>query len=537
MARPMRTASLLALFVAAGLALGARRTPQAPAAPASPAQDFEAGFASITEKELLVHVSELAAPQLEGRDSPSDGLHRAGEYIIGRLQAAGVEPGMPDGSYRHGYTLERNAPVPEQCTLVLVDEEGVESEFVLEQDFVPFPSCAGEGEGRLVFFGFGITDSGERYDDLQGKNCEGEVVVILEGEPRHKKLFDGPEVTKAADSYTKIKAIEQRGARGVLIVRRPPAEEPKGLDGKVVAPTELGFRHTWARWNHPGLQADTQVNTSIPVLEISMSVATRLLGQDVAELAARIDTSGKPIKLERKGVRVRLSAGMAERPVPIDNIVGLVRGSDAALAGEYLVLGAHYDHIGVDAWGRIGCGADDNGSGSAGLIELAEAMVLAKPKRSILVAWFSAEEDGLDGSKAFCERPPVAMQSIAAMLNVDMIGRCAEYEVFVVGAHVNKSFEDVLKQAKKLKPTQLKKVHTDKALDLWHRSDHFNFHEKGVPTMFFTEGAVDAENPDYHVFTDTVDKLSLPKMGRITRFLFNTAWLIANEPERPPAPR
>ncbi|NOT31030.1 MAG: M20/M25/M40 family metallo-hydrolase [Planctomycetes bacterium] len=206
------------------------------------------------------------------------------------------------------------------------------------------------------------------------------------------------------------------------------------------------------------------------------------------------------------------------------------------LASEYLVIGAHYDHIGVDAWGRIGCGADDNGSGSAGLLELAEAMALAKPKRSILVAWFSAEEVGLDGSKAFCENPPVAMSSIAAMLNVDMIGRLEEDEVYVIGSHVNKGFEDVLKAAKKLKPTQIKKVFTDKGVQFWTRSDHFNFHEKGVPALFFFEGAIEADNPDYHVFTDTVDKLSTTKMARITRFMFNTAWLIANEPERPPAP-
>lgn len=521
MAGPMR---VLTWFLPAVLQAGA-------------AQDFQAGFASISEKELLVHATELAAPQLEGRDSPSEGLHRAGEYIIGRLKAAGVEPGMPDGSFRHGYTLQRTAPNVSQCELVAEPEDGEPLEFVLEQDFVPFPSCPGQGEGRLVFFGFGITESGERYDDLRGKNCEGEVVMILEGEPRHKKLFDGPIVSKAADAYTKIKALEERGARGVLVVRRPPAEEPRGLDGKVVAPTELGYRYTWAKFERAEHMAKTEVSTRIPVLEISEAAATRLLGQDVHELALQIDASGKPVRIARDDVRVRLSAGLSVQAVPIDNIVGLVRGSDPALAGEYLVLSAHYDHLGVDACGRIACGADDNGSGSAGLLELAEAMVVARAKRSVLVVWFSAEEDGLDGSAAFCERPPVPVTSMVALLNVDMIGRLEEDEVTVIGAHVNKGFVDVLKAAKKLQPTQLKKVFTDRGLDLWERSDHFNFHRKGVPALFFTEGAIDADNVDYHRFTDTVDKLSTTKMARIVRFMFNTAWLVANEPERPPAPQ
>jgi len=502
-----------------------------------PGPDFEAGFASITEKDLLVHAIELASPQLEGRDSPSEGLHRAGEYIIGRLKAAGIESGMPDGSYRMGYTVEKEAPVPEECLLAMAPEKGEEVSFVLEEDFVPLPGCSGEGEGKLSFFGFGITESDEkRYDDLKGKNCKDEVVLIVEGEPRSKKLFEGPEVTRASDVYTKIRALEERGARGVLVVRRPPEGDPKGLDGKLVAPSPLGFRHSWASWVCGG-QRSEGATPRIPVHEITPAVATTLLGEDVLKLAAQIESSGKPVRRERKDVRVSLRAGTNRRQVPIDNIVGLVRGSDPVLANEYVVMGAHYDHIGVDPWGRIGCGADDNGSGSSSLLEQAEALALAKSKRSILFCWFSSEEDGLDGSKAFCERPPVPTSSQVSMLCVDMVGRLAEDEVYVIGAHINRAYEDVLKDAKKLKPTQIKKAFTDKGLDLWTRSDHYNFQEKGVPAMFFTEGAIDSENVDYHCYSDTVDKLSMTKMARISRFMFNTAWLIANAPKRPPAPQ
>jgi hypothetical protein len=499
--------------------------------------EFEAGFASITEKELLVHVTELAAPQLEGRDSPSEGLFRAGEYLIGRLSAAGIVGGMPDGGFRHSYAVDKVAPVPERCALSMKPEDGAEVAFVLEEDFVPLPRTEGEADGPLTFFGFGITEAEDkRYDDLKGKNCKGEIVMILEGEPRSKKLFDGPEITKAADVFTKVKALEDRGARGVLIVRRPPAEEPKGLDGRLVPPLPLGFRHSWASWVGEGPRVEGS-DPKIPALEISAAAAARLLGEDVLELAAKIESGGKPLKRERKDVHVSLRAASSRQSVPIDNIVGLVRGSDPAFSGEYLVLGAHYDHLGVDPWGRVGCGADDNGSGSAGLLEQAEALAIAKPRRSILVCWFSAEEDGLHGSAAFVERPPVPTSAMVAMLNVDMIGRLVEDEVYVIGAHVTKAFEDVLKDAKKLKPTQIKKVFTDKGLDLWQRSDHYNFFEKGVPAMFFTEGAIDADNEDYHRWTDTVEKLSLTKMARISRFMFNTAWLIANASERPPAPR
>jgi hypothetical protein len=310
---------------------------------------------------------------------------------------------------------------------------------------------------------------------------------------------------------------------------------PKGLDGRPVAAAPLGFRYSWAHWVGESGRGEASM-PHIPVHEVTPAVATTLLGEDVLKLAAQIESSGKPVRRERPDVRVSLRAGTSRQQVPLDNIVGLVRGSDPVLGAEYLVMGAHYDHIGVDTWGRVGCGADDNGSGSSGLLEQAEAMALAKPKRSIVLVWFSSEEDGLDGSKAFCEHPPVPTSAQVGMLCCDMIGRLVEDEVYVIGAHINRAYEDVLKDAKKLKPTQIKKVFTDKGLDLWERSDHYNFQLKGVPAMFFTEGAIDADNHDYHRWTDTVDKLSMTKMARISRFMFNTAWVIANAPKRPPTP-
>jgi hypothetical protein len=505
--------------------------------------EFEAGFASITEKDVLAHVTEIAAPQLEGRDSPSKGLTRAGEYIISRLKEAGVEPGGTDKSYRMEYTMQRRAPVPEECLLSCTIGKEAEIAFAFEEDFVPLPSCPGHAEGALSFYGFGITETDEkRYDDLKGKNCKGEVVMILEGEPRSKKLFEGPEITEAADTYAKVKALEERGAVAALLVRRPPVEEFKGADGKPIAPTPIGFRYTWANWNTgaPNIRSGRgtrDVNVHIPVLEISEAAATRLLGEDVAQLAAKIESSGKPIRRERKEARVEVSSGLTEKLVPHPNVVGLVPGTDPDLAHEYVVLGAHLDHIGVDSWGRIGCGADDNGSGSACLVELAQAFALAKPKRSLLFVWFSSEEDGLDGSKAFCANPTVPRDSMAAMLNMDMVGRLEDDEVWVLGTAPNPEFEDVLKDARKLRPTQIKKLETNKGMEDWERSDQFSFHQIHVPVLFFFEGKIEPDNTDYHTYRDTVDKLSIPKMARITRLVFNTAWLIANDPKRPPPPR
>jgi hypothetical protein len=411
--------------------------------------------------------------------------------------------------------------------------------FELEQDYVPFPECSGEAAGTLVFAGYGITGAKERYDDLKGVKLKGRIALVLEGEPRHKKLFEGPTITSAADGYAKVLALEDEGARGVLIARRPPPERTSGPDGKPIPEAEIGYRYQWAFWN-PNLvtpAAEATRKPSIPVLEVSGKVASALLGQDVEELAARIDRSGKPIRDDLSEVALSLSAGFALTAVELENVAGILPGTDAALANEYVVLGAHYDHIGVDPWGRIGCGADDNGSGTVALLELAQAFGTSPARRPLVFAAFSAEEQGLIGSAFFVDSPPVPTASMVAMLNMDMIGRGDPDEVVVIGTKQNPALLEVLERAKKLHPTDLKRVITGKAEEFWERSDQFSFHQKGVPVLFFFESVSESENPDYHTFRDTIELLELPKMARITRLVFNTAWVLAQADERPPAPR
>ena len=346
-------------------------------------------------------------------------------------------------------------------------------------------------------------------------------------------------MTEAADVYGKLEDLEKAGAVGVLVVRRAPAELVRGADGEPLAAPALGYRHTWAHWNQTGgirpVRGRRQ-EWQLPVLEISEAVAARILGTDVAALAARIDRVGKPRRHEPEGVAVRLAAGFRSAGVHIDNVVGLLPGTDPDLAGEFVVLGAHYDHVGVDPWGRIGYGADDNASGTAALVELAEAFAVARPRRSILFAAFAAEEDGLVGSRAFCDHPPVALDSIVAMLNMDMLGRGDAREVVVIGTRQNPTLERVLKRAKKLERTGLSRVITGRAEHLWERSDHFPFHRAGIPALFFFEAVSESDNADYHTYRDTIDQLDLDKIANATRLVFNTTWLLAEDDERPPQP-
>ena len=163
-------------------------------------------------------------------------------------------------------------------------------------------------------------------------------------------------------------------------------------------------------------------------------------------------------------------------------------------------------------------------------------MKVSAPKRSVIFCAFGAEEDGLLGSKAFCGRLPVAKDSVVAMINVDMVGRGEAAEVAVLGTKQNPALLDVLKRANKLGKTGVKDLVTGKGDELWRRSDHYSFHQIGIPSLFFFEGLPISRNPDYHTWRDRVDLVDPKKIENTSKLVHQTAWLLANDASRPPSP-
>lgn len=495
--------------------------------------------ATISEAELRAHVMLLAGPALEGRDSPSLGLDLAARYVEQQFEAYGLVP--LGENFVHSFGLSVPVPVAEGCRLELLSPEGETVRFELGKDFVPLPGCEGEAAGELVFLGFGIDAPKEQFDEIPGRGLERKVAVILEGEPRHKKRFDGEETSPYAVLWNKLVDLGDAGASGVILVRRAlpeQAELPPGLlpEGGI----DLSFRHQFATWVGESSVPLPQGKRLPVVIEVDAAAGARLLGSDVEALAVASDRSGKPPRLKLpagKAPSVSFKTEVERREAPVPNVVGVVRGSDPALAEEYVVLGAHLDHVGVDERGRVGFGADDNASGISALLELAQALSTQAPPRSVVLAAFGGEEKGLLGSKAFCEKPPVPLERIVAMLNMDMIGRGERDEVAVLGIDQNPGLERVLERAQDLSRTGVKKLVLRQGQELWQRSDHYSFHERGVPTLFFFEGLPISRNVDYHTWRDTIDKLDHDKMARTTRLVFNTTWLLASDPDRPPKPR
>jgi Zn-dependent M28 family amino/carboxypeptidase len=186
----------------------------------------------------------------------------------------------------------------------------------------------------------------------------------------------------------------------------------------------------------------------------------------------------------------------------------------------------------------VGFGADDHASGTAAVLEIAQALASARPSRSILCCFFSAEEDGLKGSAAFCRDPAVPPSAMVAMLNLDMVGRGPADSVVVLGTEQNPALEKLVLRAQRQKGSGIKKFEPVKGDPdgLWQRSDHYSFHEIGVPSLFFFEALPISDNEDYHTWRDTIDKVDQDKITRTARLCFQTAWLLATDEERPPAP-
>lgn len=494
--------------------------------------------ATITEAELRTHVEVLAGPALEGRDSPSWGLELAARYVARHFEQYGLAP-LGDG-FRRPFGMRAPAPLPDGCSFELRGKEGLSVRFELGRDWVPLAGCAGEAEGELVFLGFGIDAPKEHFDEIPGRGLERKVAVILEGEPRHKKRFDGPETSPYAVLWGKLVDLADAGAAGVIVVRRAVpevADLPAGLLEE--GADDLSFRHQFATWVGEDSVRQPREKRLPAVIEVDAACAARLLGTDVEALAEAADRTGKPPrhKFSAPGApSVSFKSEVAERDIEVPNVIGVVRGADPSLAEQYVVVGAHLDHVGVDERGRVGFGADDNASGIAALLELAQALAGAPPARSVVLVAFGGEEKGLLGSKAFCSTPPVPLDDVVAMLNMDMIARGERDEVAVLGLDQNPALQKVLERAQDLSRTGVKKLVLRQGQELWERSDHHSFHERGVPALFFFEGLPITRNADYHTWRDTIDKLDLDKMARTTRLVFNTAWLLASDPERPPRP-
>jgi len=485
-----------------------------------------AGLSSITSAEMYAHVAFLAADDMKGRDTPSPELLRAAHYIAEEFASYGLSPVGPNGGYLIPFRMERVA-LSSPNALVVVEPSG-EREFALKEDFVPiYISASRQVEAPVVFAGYGITAPEFGYDDHRDLDASGKFVLIMSQEPQEKdstSIFDGAKDTEYCKVLTKAQVAIDHGAVGLLLVRNP-------LNSRFRRPPNVWpelMNRPPANVKPPLTLAGGQEGRLVAAY-VGRDLAEYLLagsGKTLAEWQALIDEKCQPHSFVIADKRVRLQVTLSAQTDSAYNVAGYLPGADPVLKDELVVVGAHYDHVGAPG-DTVYNGADDNASGTAGVLEIAEAFATCgeRPRRSVLFLAFAGEEKGLFGSRFYADHPLFPLEKTIAMLNLDMIGRNDSNMVAVIGSKTSATLTHINQQANALVGMELS-YEWDR---YFRQSDHYSFYRKHIPVLFFNTG----DHPDLHRPTDDVDKINPHKMARIGQLVFATAWLVANEQERP----
>jgi aminopeptidase YwaD len=450
----------------------------------------------ITKESLLKKVEILTSEEFDGRLPGSDGYEKAAQYSAEIFEKAGLAPIDDESYFQTLYVEYNNIKAPAAFKV----EGEVSKEYKLGQDYI-FRGFTGSGNftAPVVFCGYGISDP--LYDDYKDIDANGKIVIAFKAHPRWN--IEGHTFT---NSYPREKAnvAAQHGAKAILFVSFPNDKEPQELIASV-------------------LHGSGEQNENFPQLHISINAADDLLsgtGYTLKDLQTLIDSTKNPYSLELKNKAHITATAEYTHAAPVKNVAGVIHGSDPLLKDEYIVIGAHLDHVGSQAGEVLFPGANDNASGSAGVLEIAEVFIKnnIKPKRSVIFVLFASEEQGLNGAQHFVKHPPVPVDKITAMINMDCIG----YGDSIRIGNGNSSpvlwnmIRDIDKQNFNMMVESTWKG---------GGADAAPFHEAGVPAAYFV---TTNSYKHLHLPTDTVDTLNGGLFEKMVRLAYLTVKEIAD---------
>ncbi len=478
---------------------------------------------SISKDDLKRHLSVLASDEYEGRETGMKGQQMAAKYIETQFKSF-VLPGVVNGGYQQEFPI-----LIEKAGNSELVVGGIKYAFLKDFFYVGNYKEGDIAGNEVVFVGYGIETEG--YNDYKDIDVKGKIVAFLEGQPKDKK---GVDIIKGENALSwtmdrgkKGKLALEKGAAGVLVIT--------GDYDKKVAQFKSFIMNAKVRLNKP---VESEKKISIPTFYVSELVGDSLFtGTKLtcAKVKGKITKGKKPMSFSvAKPVVLAIRKDIKEGSST--NVLGYVEGTD--LKNEVLVISAHYDHIGMSG-DKIYNGADDDGSGTVAVIELAEAFAKAKaegkgPRRSILFLTVSGEEKGLLGSEYYTDYPVFPLANTVCDLNIDMIGRQdKKYEknadyIYVIGSDKLSTELHNINEEMNTKFAKLTLDYTYNAPSdpnrYYYRSDHYNFAKNNIPVIFYFNGT----HPDYHQEGDEVEKINFDKMEKISRLVFYTAWNVAN---------
>lgn len=503
----------------------------------SPSFDLEVartGMETISRNDLEAHLSFLASDVTEGRATGEPGLAIAGEYIASQFRRIGLTPLVNNNSFFQRYELVKTKMGNENHLALLLDygSSSVKESFQYEEDFFVSPrGLTGniEIQAPIVYAGYGIAAKEYNYNDYSGISVENCVVLILDGEPDldNPNRFNGSLDTRYADIREKLSQAKTNGASAILIAANPKSDEL--FTDKV---------KRWKKWLRRESMSLPTSEPNVPVLTISQTTADKILaetGKTLRDLQIELESEGKSNSRPISNSYIRLNINLNKESIVSNNVAGYFPGSDPFIGHETIVVSAHYDHVGKNAEGKIYYGADDNGSGTSALMEIAEAITKnnTTPRRGFLFLAVSGEERGLLGSQYYVKRPLVPLSNTVADLNIDMIGRNASDSVYIIGSNmISQDLHEINEYAANQIDNMFLNYRYNSKDDperFYYRSDHYNFAQFGIPIVFYFAGIHD----DYHKPTDTIEKIDFQKLEKVSRLVYLTGWSVANNDTRP----
>jgi hypothetical protein len=541
--------------------------------------------ASVVEQRLADSARYLASDELEGRGVGTQGLDKAAEYIAKQFREIRLKTELIDGGPFQKFKMTTGSNLGEPNALVFIGpgEAGGEPRRItlkLGESFNPLAvGGSGKFDAPLVFAGYGITAKKEGYDDYEGVDVKGKVVVILRHEPQQgnpHSVFDGTEHSQYAPFRRKISNAYEHGAAAVILVtddfdvqksvkglrdrwqvaideitsanakfkdiKQPSTEEWQKHLNKVDNLSEDVRRYAGdiRKAEDPllpfeGAGSEGSEGRAFPIVAVRRSALNSIIeaatGKSLAQIEKEIDKGPKPQSKELTGWKVEGQTTVERQEVEVKNVIGILEG-EGPYADETIVIGAHYDHLGLGGAGsaapgvkEIHNGADDNGSGTTVLLEVARTLAAqGKPPRRIVFIAFTGEERGLVGSARYVREPLFPIANTVAMLNLDMVGRLADEKLIVHGTGTAKEFDALVDNFSKQYGFEITKKPGG-----FGPSDHASFYGAKVPVLFFFTGT----HTDYHRPSDDFDKLNIPGMRRIATLVADAATILAKAETKP----
>jgi len=481
-------------------------------------QAEQSAIESITADELYTHLKFISSDDFMGRDTPSPELKMAARYLATQVESYGFKPLTADGSYLQRIPLETVAVSAADSRLRV----GTRT-FRFPADFGGRITTAGTFSGEVVFVGFGVSAPDVGWDDYGEVDLAGKVVVMLEGRlPEDHELMQDQ---NRRNIWMRSFVPRQKDAAMVLTVIGEESEREMARGGRTFP---VSRRTTMVDQGGEGAQRGQR--SSFMQVEIRHHVATEILGVSRDELSEMISMIGEGRQVPRRtypGRRVEITIGLDREEDHTQNVVAVLEGTDPELKNEYVLFGSHYDHVGARG-GQIYNGADDDGSGTVAMLEIAEAMAVERPKRSVVMVWHTGEEKGLWGARHFVSNGPIPLENISVQIQMDMLSRNEPDSIYVIGTHFLSSELDQISKdvARRLELIHLSNRYNDPDMpgNYHSQSDHYAYHVVGIPAIFYFCGIHD----DLHQPTDTIEKCDMDKLERVTKLVYAVGLEIGN---------